>query len=162
MPHSAWAGVVTTAAAFTVTLIVLFREIRQRRGEKADQERQQARLVWASTVDQRETESGQHPGWRSVSLRPAIHNESDRPIHNVVVDVQSANGFPMGTTRQPESIGPRNTGELYLRRDLPKEQSLGEGGFTLTFWFTDGEGRRWKNNTVTKLLSACWNRRSGA
>jgi hypothetical protein len=157
-------GGMATAGAFGTALIVLIREIRTRRQEakerqleQRDEERRQARLVYATLDPDESTESGYVPDsgydngeqpYSEVHVR--VYNHSDAPIWDVKVPVPGREQRPLLFER----VAPRSSeGNGWL--DAPADWHLMNVGpgcpgtppwTSLDVVFVDNLGRRWRRS----------------
>jgi hypothetical protein len=157
-------GGIFTAGAFATALVVLTREIKVRREETAereherrDDERRQARLVYATLDPDRPVMNdhtprprGSRPDESRAEVHVRVYNHSDAPIWDVKVPVAGREDRPLLV----EHVAPHSSkGNGWL--DAPPDwhlMNVGPGCPGTPHWtpldviFVDNFGRRWRRS----------------
>ncbi|MEU8230401.1 hypothetical protein AB0C12_12440 [Actinoplanes sp. NPDC048967] len=154
-------GGVFGAAAFAVALAVLVREmgkhradLEARRDERHDEERRQARLVYATLDGDQPTEPVSELKDEPFEPRSEVHvkvfNHSDAPVWDIEVEVPGREGRPLLIEQVPPH-GVEGNGWLDAPRDwYITHVSAGCPG--TPYWtpldvtFVDNAGRRWRRS----------------
>lgn len=145
-----WVGAVGTVGALAAAVMVFAAELRHRREERKDAEKDQARLVAAWIEGPAEsTITSSNP---EVTFRVRILNRSDLPVYNCLTRLEWP-GNPAAHHQILGAVAPGTDRELILGI---KWTTAASNWPTLSLGFTDAAGRHWRQYGAGKLEPGYW------
>jgi hypothetical protein len=143
-----WAAATAGFLAFAAALALFFHERSVNREERAERERQQARLVYCQVGG---FDNSPHDDTRRmVTVRPRVINNSDELISDIWIEVYDGNGLKLGDVAMEEARPHDNANGRYSELK-PLDYDFGKGPTTFVVRFTDANGRRWERRRDRSL-----------